>query len=124
MMKNRLIILIFAIPCVSFASSKALDYCASVESWAAQKTIDHFVQKNRALDPQRATASLLVRTALQDRVTPVILGDWGQLYAQTIKVTLPYVDNKTPPVTIIASSIISAEECSLSEPAFVDMTTP
>ena len=121
-MKKVFIISVLAMPCVSLASTKALDYCATVESWAAQKTIGSLVQKNKMLDPQRATSALLVRTELKDKSAPVTLGDWGQLYTQTIKVTLPYIDNKMPPKTIIATSIISAEECSLSEPAFVDMT--
>lgn len=120
-MKKLLIITLWAIPFISSASSKSLDYCATVGSWAAQQTIDKFYQKNRNLDPQRATSTLLVRTALKEQSTPVTLGEWGALYTQTIKISLPYVDDKAPPITIIASSIISAEECSMSEPAFVEM---
>jgi hypothetical protein len=123
-MKNILIISLLIMPCMSSASSAALDYCATVESWAAQKTIDSFVKKDQdqELDPQRAISSLLVRTALKDKMVPVKLGDWGQLYTQTIKVTIPFVGNKKPPIAVIASSIISAEECSLSEPSFVEMS--
>ncbi|WP_411753161.1 hypothetical protein [Serratia sp. (in: enterobacteria)] len=121
-MKNILIITLLAMPSIGYASSRALDYCAAVESWAAQKTIDSFVNKNQELDPQRATSSLLVRTALKDKRVPVMLGDWGQLYTQTIKITIPFVGNKKPPMTVIASAIISAEECSLSEPSFIEIS--
>jgi hypothetical protein len=121
-MKNILIITLLVIPCISSASSQALDYCAKVESWAAQKTIDSLVKKDQELDSQRATSSLLVRTALKDKTVPVKLGDWGQLYTQTIKITIPFVGNKKPPMTVIASTIISAEECSLSEPSFIEMS--
>lgn len=128
-MNQLFITLLLAMPALyispaSATSPNPLDYCATVESWTAQKIIDKFAQKNKNLDPLRATSYLMVRTALTDHDTPVTLGEWGQLYTQTIKISLPFIDHKTPSMTIIASSIISAEECSLSEPSFVNMALP
>ncbi|WON78295.1 hypothetical protein [Serratia sp. UGAL515B_01] len=120
-MKKLLILILLVIPGISTATSKALDYCATVESWAAQKVIQQLVQKNKDLDPQRATALLLERTALKEQSKPVTLSEWGPLYTQTIKIQIPFTGNKKPPMTIIASSIISAEECSLTEPSYLDM---
>ncbi|AHG22835.1 hypothetical protein Z042_14850 [Chania multitudinisentens RB-25] len=120
-MKKLLILTLLAIPGISAATSKALDYCATVESWAAQKVIQQLVQTHKDLDPKNATASLLVRTAIKEQEKPVTLGEWGPLYTQTIKIQLPFIDNKKLPMTVIASSIISAEECSLSEPSYIDM---
>lgn len=93
-MKNILIVMLLAMPCISLASTKALDYCATVESWAAVKAIDNLVQKNQALDPQRATSSLLERTELKDKNDSSYTRGLGQLYTQTIKITVPFVGNK------------------------------
>lgn len=123
-MKTLLMITLLTIPCISTATLKALDYCATVESWAAQKTINQLIQQNKELDPQHATSFLLVRTALKDHIKPITLGEWGPLYVQTIKISIPFINNKKPPVTILASSIISAKECSLTEPTYIDMTMP
>lgn len=120
-MKKLVILTLLTIPGVSTATSKALDYCATVGSWTAQKVIQQFVQKNKNLDPQHATSSLLERTALTEQTHPVTLGEWGSLYTQTIKIQIPFTNNKEHPITVIASSIISAEECSLTEPSYIDM---
>ncbi len=57
-----------------------------------------------------------------EKSTPVSMGEWGQLYTQTIKILLPFKDVNKGSKTIIATSIISSEECSISEPSYLDMS--
>ncbi|MDE9558073.1 hypothetical protein KKJ06_22560, partial [Xenorhabdus bovienii] len=54
---------------------------------------------------------------------PIVLKESGQLYTQTLEVTIPYVDKTKKPVVFIVSSIISAEECSLTEVAYYNITS-
>jgi hypothetical protein len=126
-MKKSILIAMLFIPGVALSSTKdatteALDYCATVESWAAQKVIDAEFNKNKQLDRIKATSSLIERVKLVKGNSPIKFEDWGQLYTQTIEVTIPYIDKRKKPAVFIASSIISAEECSLTEVAYFDIT--
>ncbi|MBC8955030.1 hypothetical protein [Xenorhabdus sp. PB62.4] len=122
MKKNILFAMLF-IPTIAFSSTKDdLDYCATVESWAAQQVIESAFEKNKQLDKLKATSFLIERTKLIDGKKEIKFEDWGQLYTQTIKVIIPYVNNQKKEVTFIASSIISAEECSLGMPSYFDIT--
>ncbi|MDE9429014.1 hypothetical protein [Xenorhabdus bovienii] len=53
---------------------------------------------------------------------PITFSEWGQLYSQTTEITIPFIDNQVPPIILITSSIISAVECSLTEPTYFDIT--
>ncbi|PHM35959.1 hypothetical protein [Xenorhabdus innexi] len=126
-MKKFILLTLLCFPGIALSatktpSQKALDYCATVDSWAAQKVIDAELRKGKELDREKATASLINRTKLVSGKNAIQLGEWGQLYTQTIEVSVPYIDNQKKPMRLIVSSIISAEECSLTEPAYVDMT--
>ncbi|PHM44864.1 exported hypothetical protein [Xenorhabdus mauleonii] len=111
------------VPSIALSSTKEdLDYCATVKSWAAQKVIDAAFEKDKQLDREKATSSLIERTKLVEGNKPITFKDWGQLYAQTIKVSIPYIDKQKKSAIFIASSIISAEECSLTTPSYFDMT--
>ncbi|MDE1480291.1 hypothetical protein KKJ17_18985 [Xenorhabdus bovienii] len=124
-MKNLILFAMIFIPSIALSSTStkdALDYCATSQSWAAQKVIYAIAEKNKQLDKIRATSSLIERTKLVKGKKPVIFEEWGQLYTQTIEISIPYIDNQKKPVILIASSIISAEECSLTEPAYFDIT--
>ncbi len=103
------------------ANTEALDYCATVESWAAQTTLQQVTANHKELNTHQATAVLLHRSALKDGDAPVLLGEWGQLYTQTIKITIPFWSDKKSPLVVLATSIISAEECSLSQPSYVEI---
>ncbi|CDG17215.1 hypothetical protein [Xenorhabdus doucetiae] len=127
MKKNILFGMLF-IPYIAFSSTKDetkkdLDYCATVQSWAAQIVINDAYRKNNQLDRMSATSSLLERTKLVKEGRPIVLKESGQLYTQTLEVTIPYVDKNKKPVVFIASSIISAEECSLTEVAYYNITS-
>ncbi|MBD2806588.1 hypothetical protein ID855_18215 [Xenorhabdus sp. ZM] len=127
MTKNILFGMLF-IPYIAFSSTedeakKDLDYCATVQSWAAQIVINDSYRKNNQLDRMRVTSSLLERTKLVKEGRPIVLKESGQLYTQTLEVTIPYVDKNKKPVVFIASSIISAEECSLTEVAYYNITS-
>jgi hypothetical protein len=121
-MKSTLISLMVLIPVIASASDKVLDYCATVDSWAAQKVITAVTLQDRTLDPNQASSSLLMRAAVMEKSTPLSMGEWGQLYTQTIKILLPFKDVNKGSKTIIATSIISSEECSISEPSYLDMS--
>ncbi|MBD1227959.1 hypothetical protein [Xenorhabdus griffiniae] len=122
-MKKNIFISILFTSNVAFSSTKAdLDYCATVESWATQQVIESAFEKNKQLDKLKATSFLIERTKLMDGRKEIKFEDWGQLYTQTIKVIIPYVNNQKKKVTFIASSIISAEECSLGMPSYFDIT--
>ncbi|MDC9616196.1 hypothetical protein PSI19_20535 [Xenorhabdus khoisanae] len=124
-MKKKILISMLFISSVVFSSMKDdLDYCATVESWAAQQVIESAFEENTQLDKLKATSFLIERTKLMDGKKEIKFEYWGQLYTQTIKVVIPYVNNKNKEVTFIASSIISAEECSLGMgmPSYFDIT--
>lgn len=126
-MKKIMLLTILFFPLVALTAPQDslennLNYCASVGSWAAQKVISQELSKNKNLDSKKATALLIHRTRLKNENNPVTLGDWGQLYTQTITITIPYIHKKKKPLTLIASSIISAAECSLTDPAYIDST--
>ncbi|MDE9448097.1 hypothetical protein KKJ04_21925, partial [Xenorhabdus bovienii] len=95
---------------------------STVESWPAQKVILAEYQKNEQLDRMKASSFLIERTKLAKGNKPIKFEDWGQLYTQTIEVTIPYIDNQRKPKVFIASSIISAEECSLTQSAYFEIT--
>ncbi|SFN45220.1 hypothetical protein [Xenorhabdus japonica] len=126
-MKKLILLAMLFIPSIALSSTKdatkeALDYCATTESWAAQKVIDAAVERNKQLDRMKATSSLIERHKLVKGKKPITFEDWGQLYTQTIEVSIPYIDSHKKPVIFIASSIISAEECSLTEVAYFNIT--
>ncbi|MDC9589784.1 hypothetical protein PSI23_10865 [Xenorhabdus sp. XENO-10] len=126
-MKKFILLVLLCVPGLAVSatketSQKALDYCATVESWAAQKVIDAEWKKNKQLDRAKASSSLLNRTKLVRGKNAIQLGEWGQLYTQTIEVSIPYIGNQKKSTQFLVSSIISAEECSLTEPAYIDIT--
>ncbi|CDG89417.1 hypothetical protein [Xenorhabdus bovienii] len=99
-----------------------LDYCAKKESWVAYKVIEKAVEKNNRLDKHRAVSTLLARHKLKKEKLPITFSEWGQLYSQTTEIVIPFIDNQAPPIALITSSIISAAECSLTEPIYFDIT--
>lgn len=122
-MKKLILLAILCVPSIALSASKdstreALDYCATVESWPAQKVILTEYRKNKQLDRMKATSLLIERTKLVKGNKPIQFEDWGQLYTQTIEVSIPYINNQKKSAVFIASSIISAEECSLTESAY------
>ncbi|MDC9594816.1 hypothetical protein [Xenorhabdus sp. IM139775] len=122
-MKKLIALAILFVPGISLSSTNDdLDYCATIQSWVAQKVINTAVEKNKHLDQFRATSSLIERSKLIKGKKPIVFNEWGQLYTQTIEISIPYIDNHKKSVTLIASSIISAEECSLAEPTYFDIT--
>ncbi|MDX7999370.1 hypothetical protein FE394_09175 [Xenorhabdus sp. Reich] len=126
-MKKFILLAMLCVPGIALSSTKdetkeALDYCATAESWATQKVIDAAFDKNKQLDRMKATSSLIERTKLVKGNKPITFQDWGQLYTQTLEITIPYIDKHKKPAVFIAASIISAEECSLSEVAYFDIT--
>ncbi|OTA14148.1 exported hypothetical protein [Xenorhabdus vietnamensis] len=117
------------IPGIALSSSltndetkNALDYCATPESWASQYVINSSFRKDKSFDRMKATSSLIERTKLVKGDKPIFLKESGQLYTQTLEITIPYIDKNKKPAVFIASSIISVEECSLSEVAYFDIT--
>lgn len=119
-----LIIAILSIPKMGFSSvDENLNYCATTESWVAQKVIQHAVEANKQLDPQNVVSTVIARHLLAKDKLPITLSDWGQLYNQTIEISIPFIDKQKSPVTFIATSIISTEECSLTDPSYIDITS-
>ncbi|PVZ83055.1 hypothetical protein C9426_27815 [Serratia sp. S1B] len=117
-----LALLFISLPSSAYTLNEKLDYCAKIESWAPWKVISALSSKDKGLDIGNATSVLINRVALKENNKNITLGAWGDLYVQTIKITIPYVNNKMQPKIIITSSIISPEECSLSEPSYLDVT--
>ncbi|MDC9613150.1 hypothetical protein PSI19_04470 [Xenorhabdus khoisanae] len=89
----------------------------------AQKVIQHAVEANKQLDPQNVVSTVIARHLLAKDKLPITLSDWGQLYNQTIEISIPFIDKQKSPVTFIATSIISTEECSLTDPSYIDITS-
>ncbi|MDC9582878.1 hypothetical protein PSI15_15105 [Xenorhabdus sp. PR6a] len=122
-MKKLIALAILFVPGISLSSTNDdLDYCATSQSWIAQYVINTVVEKNKQLDRMKATSSLIERRKLIKGKKPIVFNEWGQLYTQTTEISIPYIDNHKKPVILIASSIISAEECSLTEPTYFDIT--
>ncbi|PHM36585.1 hypothetical protein [Xenorhabdus innexi] len=122
-MKKLLTFTMLFIPSIGIASANEnLNYCATTESWAAHKVITSAVRKNNQLDKYQAKSILINRHLLEKNKSPITYSEWGKLYSQTIEVTIPYIDKDKSPMIIIASSIISAEECSFSDPTYIDIT--
>ncbi|MBI6550509.1 hypothetical protein [Xenorhabdus lircayensis] len=121
---NKIVIItILSIPKIGFSSvNENLNYCATTESWVAQKVIQHAVEKNKQLDSYNAVSTFIARHPLAKDKLPITLLDWGQLYTQTIEILIPFIDKPKPPVTFIATSIILAKECSLTEPSYINIT--
>ncbi|AOM39535.1 hypothetical protein [Xenorhabdus hominickii] len=123
-MKKIVVFVILIFSNITFASeNEDLDYCATIESWAASKVISSVITKNQELDQYQATSSFISRHKLVKEGKPITLTEWGQLYIQTIEISIPYINNQKKSVTLIASSIISTQECSLTEPAYFDITS-
>ncbi|WP_426577544.1 hypothetical protein ACP179_05305 [Xenorhabdus stockiae] len=122
-MKKFLTFTMLFIPAIGIASTNEnLDYCATTESWAAYQVINAAVRKNNQLDKHQANSILINRHLLEKNKLPITYSAWGELYSQTIEVTIPYIDKNKSPMIIIASSIISEEECSFTDPTYVDIT--
>ncbi|OTA17640.1 exported hypothetical protein [Xenorhabdus vietnamensis] len=117
------IIAILSIPKIGFSTvDKNLNDCATTESWVAQKVIQHAVEKNKQLDPYNATSTFITRYPLTKDKLPITLSGWGQLYTQTVEISIPFIDKQKSPMIFIATSVISEEECSLTEPSYIDIT--
>ncbi|MDX8000148.1 hypothetical protein FE394_13270 [Xenorhabdus sp. Reich] len=120
---TSIIITMLLIPEIGFSSvNESLNYCAKNESWVAQKIIQHAAAENKYLDPYNATSILITRYPLAKDKLPITLSDWGHLYTQTIEISIPFFDKQKSPVIFIATSIISTEECSLTEPSYINIT--
>ncbi|MBD2785734.1 hypothetical protein ID858_06230 [Xenorhabdus sp. DI] len=122
-MKNFILFAMLLVPSIALSSTEdALDYCATSQSWTAQYVINRSFERNKQLDRMKATSSLIERSKLVKGKKPIVLKELGQLYTQTTEISIPYIDNHKKSVILIASSIISAEECSLTEPTYFDIT--
>lgn len=107
-----------------FAANKSdLDYCSGVDAWAATKVISEEVRKNALLDGTQAMTQLLSTRPVTGNNMPINAGTWGPVYLQVIKVSIPYkTTSKNRKVELLVSSFISAQECSMSEPSYINLT--
>ena len=101
----------------------ALDYCSKVNAWPASRMISEAVKNNALLDGSRASSKILSTTPVTENNKPVNAGIWGPIYLQIIKLSIPYkLPNQTQEVELIVSSFISAQECSIAEPSYMNLT--
>lgn len=125
MIKNTLLLISLLMSISnSFADNQAaLDYCAKVDSWPASRAISEEIKANPQLDESHATTQLLSRKPVIENGKHVNAGAWGPVYIQIIKISIPYKKPKSKyNIELLASSFISAEECSLSEPSHINIT--
>ncbi|WP_127958067.1 hypothetical protein [Serratia microhaemolytica] len=103
----------------AYTEKQKLDYCATAGSWAAQTIANEEKIQNPRLDRDKVTSVLISRTKMKDiNDKKIQVPNLGDLYLQTIMVSIPYINDEKKPAVFIASSIISAEECSISNPSY------
>lgn len=111
----------------AYTLKEKLDYCATADSWAAQIILSelttqgkHF-EKSFNPDVEKVTSRLISTEKIKDGDKPIFLSEYGDLYIQTIMVTIPFKDGEFDPFVILSSSIISPEECSLTRPSYIPL---
>lgn len=118
-MKRRLLALscYLALPtCYALSNT---DYCATSQAWAAQITVAKL--RNEHFDPQPLPkVELLSQQRLSGTHGLRASKDFGELYSQTLLITVTSQRPKQAAKHFIVSSIISDQECSMSEPIIID----
>ncbi|KAA9000667.1 hypothetical protein FJU30_10650 [Affinibrenneria salicis] len=99
-----------------------IDYCSTTESWAIQRTIEELKTSNNDLDFKRITVEILNLSALKEDEKTIKVNGFGVLYAQTLKVIIPHLNNSQDKEVLLVTSIISDEECSISQPLITNIT--
>lgn len=116
-------IFFFAVLCLSFASTgyaaSNIEYCASPQAWAAQLTVAKL--RNNGFAPQPLPKVELVA---QQKLTSTHLlpasKDFGDLYSQTLLITVASSKPEHSNKRFIVHTIISDYECSMAEPIIID----
>lgn len=121
-MKRRL----FALSCyLALPSCYALpntDYCATPQAWAAQITVAKL--RNEHFDPQPLPkVELLSQQRLSGTHGLPAPKDFGELYSQTLLITVSSQRPKQAAKRLIVSTIISDQECSMVAPTILDLST-
>lgn len=102
----------------AYAASN-VDYCASPQAWAAQITVAHL--RNDHFDPQPLPkVELLSQQRLSGMHGLRASKDFGELYSQTLLITVASQQPKQAPKRFLVTTIISDQECSMADPIFID----
>ena len=109
--------------CLSFASigyaTSNIEYCASPQAWAAQLTVAKL--RNNGFEPQPLPK---VEVVAQQKLTSTRLltasKDFGDLYSQTLLITVASSRPEQPIKRFIVHTIISEQECSIADPLIID----
>ncbi|WP_241630726.1 hypothetical protein, partial [Rosenbergiella nectarea] len=89
------------------------DYCATPQAWAAQITVAKL--RNEHFDPQPLPqVTLMAQTRLTGSENLSALTDFGDLYSQTLLITVTSQRAKQAAKRFIVNTIISDQECSMA----------
>ncbi|WKX27190.1 hypothetical protein [Tatumella ptyseos] len=117
-------IFFFGVLCLFLASTvyaaSNIEYCASPQAWAAQLTVAKL--RNNGFEPQPLPKVELVaqQKLTSTRLLPAASKDFGDLYSQTLLITVASSRPEQPIKRFIVNAIISEQECSIADPLIID----
>ena len=120
-MKRRFLALSCYLALPSCYALSNTDYCATSQAWAAQITVAKL--RNEHFDPQPLPkVELLSQQRLSGTYGLPASNDFGELYSQTLLITVSSQRPKQAAKRFIVSTIISDQECSMAEPIIIDLS--
>ena len=115
--------LLFSLCCLlSLSSAYAdshIDYCATPQAWAAQITVAALRNTDFAPYPL-PKVEVLAQQKLSGTDTLASSNVMGELYSQTLLITVTSQHPDQASKRFIVTSVISDQECSLAQPIIID----
>ena len=98
----------------AYAASN-IDYCATPQAWAAQVTLAAL--RNEDYEPQPLPK---VELLSQHKLSGPPSKLFGELYSQTLLITVSSARPDRPNKRFIVNTIVSEQECSMADPIIID----
>ena len=96
-----------------------IDYCTTPQAWAAQITLAKL--RNSGFDPQPLPKVELLSQQKLSGVHPLLSSKkFGDLYSQTLLITVASLRHGQASKHFIVSTIVSDQECSIADPIIID----
>jgi len=96
-----------------------IDYCATPQAWAAQLTLATLRHQGYAPQPL-PKVELLSQHKLSGTSALATSKVFGELYSQTLLITVISARADRPNKRFIVNTIVSDQECSMADPVIID----
>lgn len=96
-----------------------IDYCATPQAWAAQVTLATLRHQGYAPQPL-PKVELLSQHKLSGTSALPTSTVFGELYSQTLVITVISARADRPNKRFIVNTIVSDQECSMADPVIID----